>query len=76
MAKTVLKTFRLPEQVAKEIEVEAKNRHLSQTQYVVNIVTENKFLNLKKSFDEEVKRMEQDKFYKKKQIDLANADFL
>jgi hypothetical protein len=76
MPKTVLKTFRLPIDVAKEIETGAKKNNVSQAQYVVTVVTENKFLKLKKSFDEDAKRMESDILYKKEQIDLAEADFL
>ena len=76
MAKTVLKTFRLPIDVAQEIETEAKKNNISQAQYVVTVVVENRFLKLKKTFDEDVKRMETDTAYQKEQIDLAETDFL
>lgn len=75
MAQSVLKTFRLPKEVAEEIELGAKSNHLSQAQYLVSIVTENKFLKLKKSFEEDVMKMEKDKAYRKEQVDLANANF-
>lgn len=76
MAKTILKTFRLPVDIAQEIENEAKKNDISQAQYVVTVVTENKFLKLKKTFDENVKQMESDVMYQKEQADLAEADFL
>lgn len=76
MAKTILKTFRLPIDIAQEIESEAKKNNISQAQYVVTVVTENKFLKLKKTFDENVKQMESDVMYQKEQADLAEADFL
>lgn len=76
MAKTVLKTFRLPLEVAKEIEMEAQKSNVSQAQYVVSIVTENRFLKLRKTFEEDAKKMENDREYKKEQSELAEADFL
>lgn len=76
MAKTVLKTFRFPLEVAKEIEVEAEKNHISQTQYVTCIIVENKFLKLKRSFEEDMKKLEKDDLYRKEQIDLAESDFL
>lgn len=76
MIKTVLKTFRLPTDIAHEIENEARKNNISQAQYVVTVVTENKFLKLKRGFDENVKKMAADTGYQKDQVELAEADFL
>lgn len=76
MAKTVLKTFRLPLEVAQEIEDGAQKKKVSQAQYVVSIVTENKFLKLKKAFEEDARKMNTDAAYKKEQRDLAETNFL
>lgn len=75
MPKTVSKTFRLPIEVAQEIENGAKKNNISQAQYMVTVFTENKFLKLKKTFVENAKRMEADANYQKDQADLAEADF-
>jgi hypothetical protein len=76
MAQTVLKTFRLPTNVVREIEEGAKSGKVSQAQYIVSIVSENKFLKLKKSFEDDVKKMKKDKAYRKEQVDLADSDFM
>ena len=76
MPKTVSKTFRIPLEVAKEIELEARKNNVSQAQFIVTAVTENKFLKLQRIFEDNIKNMENDEAYKKEQIELAEADFL
>lgn len=76
MPKTILKTFRLPFQMVKEIEKEAKKQHVSQTQYMITIFSESKYLKLKKGFEEDLKKMEKDTEYQKEQYELAEANFL
>ena len=75
MSKTVSKTFRLPVEVAKQIEVDAVNNNISQAGYITVIVTENKFLKLQKTFMEDVNAMEDNDLYLKEQQELADADF-
>lgn len=76
MSKTILKTFRLPLNIAKEIELEAKKTKVSQAQYFVMIFTENKTLKIKKTFEDDLARMAQDESYKKEQQELAEANFM
>lgn len=76
MSKTILKTFRLPREVAEEIEREADKRNISQAGYVIAIVTENKFFKLQKAFETDAHALGNDEQYKKEQQDLADANFM
>ena len=76
MPKTVSRTFRIPADIAVEIEVGAKKNNVSQAQYITTVVTENKFLKLRKSFEDDLRVLEKDELYKHEQVDLAEADFL
>ena len=76
MSKTIAKTFRLPLEIVREIETGAEECNVSQTQYIVTIVTENRLMKLHKSFNDGLKSMENDAAYLKEQKDLAEADFL
>lgn len=75
MSKTLLKTFRLPLDIARDIEQGAKTNKISQAQYFANIVIENKAWKLKKKFDEDLNKMAMDTGYKNEQIELAESNF-
>ncbi len=75
MSKTISKTIRLPEDLAREIEIGAEKNNISQGQYCTVVFTEYKQYKLKEIFVENLLRMEQDEAYKKEQHELAEADF-
>ncbi|MEK7126854.1 MAG: hypothetical protein AAB848_01995 [Patescibacteria group bacterium] len=75
MTKTVSKTIRLPEDLAREIEIGAERNNISQGRYCTVVFTEYKQYKLKEVFEENLSRMEQDQAYKKEQYGLAEADF-
>lgn len=75
MTKTISKTIRLPEDLAREIEVGAEKNNISQGQYCAVVFTEHKQYKLKEIFEENLSRMERDEVYKKEQHELAEADF-
>ncbi len=75
MSNTLLKTFRLPLDVAREIEQEAEAKNISQAQYLVSIVIENRSHKMKDKFQADLEKMALDEAYLKEQKDLAEADF-
>lgn len=76
MAKTIAKTFRVPIELAREIEKESEKKDISQGQYLINVFCENKTFKIQKEFEEDLKLMEKDTAYQKEQLELAKADFL
>lgn len=76
MSKNIAKTFRLPIEVVQAIQIGAKENQVSQTQYLIRIVSESKLVRLSKSFNTDAKRMELDRDYMRQQRDLAEADLL
>lgn len=75
MTKTISKTIRLPEDVAREIEVGAEKNGLSQGQYCTKVFAGYKKYKLKEVYEENLLRMEKDEAYQKEQHELAEADF-
>lgn len=75
MPKTISKTIRLSEDLAREIEIGAEKNNISQGQYCAAVFMQYKQYKLKEVFKENLLRMEQDESYKKEQHELAEADF-
>lgn len=76
MPKTISKTIRIPEDLAREIEMGAEQNNISQGQYCLSVFTEYKQYKLQKMFEEDLANMEKDETYKREQHELAEADFL
>ncbi len=75
MSRTISKTIRLPESLAREIEIGAEKNSVSQGQFCTAVFAEYKKYKLKEVFEENLLRMERDEFYRKEQHDLAEGDF-
>lgn len=76
MTKTISKTFRISPGVAKEIEKQAKKRKLTQGEFLMWILYENRRLKMEKDFERDLMVMEKDAEYLKEERDLADSNFL
>lgn len=76
MSATTLKSFRLSQEEVKKIQTWSKEEQITQAEFLRRLLDSYEILRLNQQYEEDLKRMAQDKAYQKQQQKQANEFYL